>query len=80
MRATVIPLARKCFSNLRRLCFAAAVGKCDQCMHEHSALHRINQRALDLGPVETEDHDFNAFFGLLNAFDQTLHAIPGLNK
>ena len=80
MRATVIPLARKCFSNLRKALLAAAVGKCDQGMHEHPALHRINQRPLDLGAVETEDHDFNAFFGLLNAFDQTLHAIAGLNK
>ena len=49
-------------------------------MYENPALCGINQGALNFCPVKAKNHNFNAFFGLFNAFDQTLHTVAGLNK
>jgi len=48
-------------------------------VNEHPALDRIYKRAFDFGPVKAENHDFNAFPGFANAFNDPFNPVPRLD-
>ena len=73
-------ICQKAFFQLAQTLFAPAIGEGDQRMNEDSALRGVYEGPFDLRTIKAEDHDFNAFFGLLYAFDQSLHAVAGLDK
>src|SRR5579863_2152394 len=64
---------------LAKIGLTAAVGVGDQSVDENATTHGILQGALDLRPIEAEDHDLDAFFGVVDPFDQRQHTVAGLN-
>lgn len=59
--------------------FAAAIGPGDQRAYHHSAVHRGNQRLLDLFSIETEDQNVDTRLRARNPFQEGFDSIAGLH-
>jgi hypothetical protein len=57
----------------------AAVCKSNEGVYEHAPLHGIHESFFNLRSIKAEDNDFDALLGLLDAFDQSVNTVPGLN-
>ena len=64
---------------LAQVYLAAPIGVGNQGMHRNAATHRSLQRRLNLGAVETEDCDLDAFPGVADSRQQRLGSVAGLD-
>ena len=48
-------------------------------MYRDTSGHGIFKRALDISPVEAENHDLNAPSGFINGLDQGYDSVGGLH-
>ena len=60
--------------------FTPAICKSDQRVYERTSLHGVHHGFFNFGSIKAKEDNLNTLSGLLDAFDQAVNTVPGLNQ